>query len=140
MMANDDAERLLEENFIMTEEDPFDGADDTSIPHVPGLKKYKKKNEFAFTSLWRSPKMGRRKTRNSGPPPWKPARSDLLRRFDERRKSAARDRKSQVGRAASTWKPDLRFQSTAILALQEASEAFIVTMFEEVNLIWFWYV
>ena len=66
MMANDDAERLLEENFIMTEEDPFDGADDTSIPHVPGLKKYKKKNEFAFTSLWRSPKMGRRKTRNSG--------------------------------------------------------------------------
>ena len=28
----------------------------------------------------------------------------------------------------------LRFQSTAILALQEASEAFLVTMFEKVNL------
>ena len=47
MMANDDAERLLEENFIMTEEDPFDGADDTSIPHVPGLKKYKKKQRLS---------------------------------------------------------------------------------------------
>ena len=30
-------------------------------------------------------------------------------------------------------KPDLRFQSTAILALQEASESFLVTMFEDVN-------
>ena len=30
-------------------------------------------------------------------------------------------------------KPDLRYQSTAILALQEASESFLVTMFEDVN-------
>ena len=29
--------------------------------------------------------------------------------------------------------PTLRFQSTAILALQEASESFLVTMFEDVN-------
>ena len=29
--------------------------------------------------------------------------------------------------------PSLRFQSTAILALQEASESFLVTMFEDVN-------
>ena len=29
---------------------------------------------------------------------------------------------------------DLRFQSTALLALQEASESFLVTMFEQVNL------
>ena len=32
-------------------------------------------------------------------------------------------------------KPDLRFQSTALLALQEAAEAYLVSMFEEVNLI-----
>ena len=30
---------------------------------------------------------------------------------------------------------DLRFQSTALLALQEASEAFLVDMFEHVNLL-----
>ena len=30
--------------------------------------------------------------------------------------------------------PDLRIQSTALLALQEASESFLVTMFEQVNL------
>ena len=29
--------------------------------------------------------------------------------------------------------PELRIQSTAILALQEASESFLVTMFEQVN-------
>ena len=32
-------------------------------------------------------------------------------------------------------KSDLRFQSTALLALQEAAEAYLVSMFEEVNLI-----
>ena len=31
-------------------------------------------------------------------------------------------------------KADLRIQSTALLALQEASESFLVTMFEQVNL------
>ena len=31
-------------------------------------------------------------------------------------------------------KSDLRFQSTALLALQEAAEAYLVNMFEEVNL------
>ena len=31
-------------------------------------------------------------------------------------------------------KEDLRFQSTSILALQEASESFLVNMFEQVNL------
>ena len=30
--------------------------------------------------------------------------------------------------------PDLRFQSTALLALQEASESFLVSMFEQVHL------
>ena len=30
-------------------------------------------------------------------------------------------------------RPDLRFQSTALLALQEASEMFLIHMFEDVN-------
>ena len=38
-----------------------------------------------------------------------------------------------VREVAQKIKPDLRFQSTAILALQEASESFLVTMFEDVN-------
>lgn len=32
------------------------------------------------------------------------------------------------------FKNDLRFQSTAILALQEASEAYLVSLFEDTNL------
>ena len=35
---------------------------------------------------------------------------------------------------ASEFKGDLRFQSSAILALQEASEAYIVSLFEDSNL------
>jgi histone H3 len=35
---------------------------------------------------------------------------------------------------AQDCKPDLRFQSTAILALQEASEAYLVGLFEDTNL------
>ena len=35
---------------------------------------------------------------------------------------------------ASDFKADLRFQSTAILALQEASEAYLVALFEDTNL------
>jgi histone H3 len=35
---------------------------------------------------------------------------------------------------AQEFKTDLRFQSTVILALQEASEAYIVTLFEDTNL------
>ena len=38
-----------------------------------------------------------------------------------------------VREVAQKIKSDLRFQSTAILALQEASESFLVTMFEDVN-------
>ena len=38
-----------------------------------------------------------------------------------------------VREVALQLNPTLRFQSTAILALQEASEAFLVTMFEDVN-------
>ena len=38
-----------------------------------------------------------------------------------------------VREVALNIKPDLRFQSTAILALPEASESFLVTMFEDVN-------
>ena len=35
---------------------------------------------------------------------------------------------------AQQFRIDLRFQSTALLALQEAAEAFLVHMFEDVNL------
>lgn len=39
-----------------------------------------------------------------------------------------------VREIAQNFKTDLRFQGQAILAMQEASEAFIVTMFEHANL------
>lgn len=39
-----------------------------------------------------------------------------------------------VREIAQNYKTDLRFQSTAILALQEASEAYLVSLFEDTNL------
>ena len=39
-----------------------------------------------------------------------------------------------VREVAQDFKTDLRFQSTAILALQEASEAYLVGLFEDTNL------
>lgn len=39
-----------------------------------------------------------------------------------------------VREIAQETKADLRFQSTAIAALQEASEAYLVSLFEDVNL------
>ena len=39
-----------------------------------------------------------------------------------------------VREIAQTTKTDMRFQSTALLALQEASEAFLVGLFEDTNL------
>lgn len=39
-----------------------------------------------------------------------------------------------VREIAQDYKSDLRFQSTAILALQEASETYIVGLFEDTNL------
>ena len=39
-----------------------------------------------------------------------------------------------VKEIAQSFKIDLRFQSTALLALQEAAEAFLVHMFEDVQL------
>ena len=39
-----------------------------------------------------------------------------------------------VREIASDFKTDLRFQSTAVLALQEASEAYMVGLFEDTNL------
>ena len=38
-----------------------------------------------------------------------------------------------VKEVAQQIRPGLRFQSTAILALQEATESFLVNMFEDVN-------
>src|SRR6202012_6003976 len=39
-----------------------------------------------------------------------------------------------VREIAQALRPDLRFQSTALLALQEASEAYLVGLFEDTNL------
>lgn len=39
-----------------------------------------------------------------------------------------------VREIAQSFKEDLRFQPTAILALQEASEAYLVSLFEDTNL------
>lgn len=39
-----------------------------------------------------------------------------------------------VREIANEFKTDLRFQSTAILALQEASEAYLVGLFEDTNM------
>jgi len=40
-----------------------------------------------------------------------------------------------VREVARQFKNDLRFQSTAILALQEAAEAYLVSLFEDTNLL-----
>ena len=66
MMSHDDAELLLDENFIaMDESNPFDVEEEENDPYYGALK-HKKKNDFNFTSLWRKPKMGRRKSRGIG--------------------------------------------------------------------------
>jgi histone H3 len=39
-----------------------------------------------------------------------------------------------VKEIAQQWKQDVRFQSSAILALQEATEAYLVGLFEDTNL------
>jgi histone H3 len=39
-----------------------------------------------------------------------------------------------IREVAQEFKPELRFQSTALLALQEASEAYLVGLFEDTNL------
>jgi histone H3 len=39
-----------------------------------------------------------------------------------------------VREIAQDFKTDLRFQSSAVLALQEASEAYLVSLFEDTNL------
>jgi histone H3 len=39
-----------------------------------------------------------------------------------------------VQEVAQDFKSDCRFQSTAVLALQEASEAYLVGLFEDTNL------
>ena len=39
-----------------------------------------------------------------------------------------------VREIATEWKQELRFQSQAVLALQEAAEAYLVALFEDTNL------
>ena len=43
-------------------------------------------------------------------------------------------RSVSAGEIAQDFKSDLRFQSTAVGALQEASEAYLVGLFEDTNL------
>ena len=60
------------------------------------------------------------------PPPVSPApASRVSRRLPPQR---------LVREIAQDFKTDLRFQSSAILALQEASEAYLVGLFEDTNL------
>jgi len=40
-----------------------------------------------------------------------------------------------VREIAETMKPDLRFQAGAVLAIQEAAESYIVTLFEDTNMV-----
>jgi len=39
-----------------------------------------------------------------------------------------------VREVAATYRPDLRFQSAAVMAIQEAAEAYLVGVFEDTNL------
>jgi histone H3/H4 len=39
-----------------------------------------------------------------------------------------------VREIATEWKQEIRFQSQAVLALQEAAEAYLVSLFEDTNL------
>lgn len=64
MMSSNDAERLLDENFIAMD-DSFDRLDENN-GYFAESNKYKKKKDLNFTSLWRKPKIGRRKTRSVG--------------------------------------------------------------------------
>ncbi|KAJ8023357.1 histone H3, embryonic [Holothuria leucospilota] len=51
------------------------------------------------------------------------------------RKSAPSHRRSQEAhRYRPDFKTELRFQSSAVMALQEASEAYLVGLFEDTNL------
>jgi len=64
-MSNHDAKCLLDENFIAMDES-FDRLEDDSNRYFAESNKYKKKSGFHFTSSWRKPKIGRRKTKSVG--------------------------------------------------------------------------
>ncbi len=62
MMSSSDADRLLDENFIaLDESNPFDPLDNNGFGDV----KFRKKSGFNFSSTWRSPKIGRRKSKST---------------------------------------------------------------------------
>ena len=69
---------------------------------------------------------------------WKPGTVALreIRKYQKSTKLLIRKLPFQrlVREIAQDFKTDLRFQSTAILALQEASEAYLVGLFEDTNL------
>jgi histone H3 len=73
------------------------------------------------------------------PHPYRPGTAvtlDEIRRYQKLTELLIRKLSFQslVREIALALKPDLRFQSSAILALQEASEAYLVCLFEDTNL------
>jgi histone H3/H4 len=60
----------------------------------------------------------------------------LFRSLERTNLSRSRTRSFQrlVREIAQDFKTDLRFQSSAVMALQEAAEAYLVSLFEDTNL------
>ena len=77
--------------------------------------------------------MSRRK-----PPRYRPGTVALreIRKFQKSTELLIRKRPFQrlVCKIAQNFRPQLRFQSTAIIALQEATEAYLVGLFQDTNL------
>ena len=78
------------------------------------------------------------KTSTRKPRRYRPGTQALreIRKYQQSTELLIRKRPFQrlVREIANELKADLRFQSTAILALQEASEAYLVGLFEDTNL------
>ncbi|KAJ3601429.1 hypothetical protein NHX12_032397 [Muraenolepis orangiensis] len=51
-----------------------------------------------------------------------------------RKSTGGKAPRKQLATKAAHFKTDLRFQSSAVMALQEASEAYLVGLFEDTNL------
>ncbi|XP_056879077.1 uncharacterized protein LOC130519555 [Takifugu flavidus] len=66
------------------------------------------------------------------PPP--PPHSGLIPRNARTKQTARKSTGGKAPRKQLATKTDLRFQSSAVMALQEASEAYLVGLFEDTNL------
>merc|ERR1711993_35242 len=66
---------------------------------------------------------------------WQPKQQESRhQRPEERRNPIATDLEQLLYGRSEDIKTDLRFQSSAVMALQEASEAYLVGLFEDTNL------